>query len=79
MTLQEFIDSLGERAEAQLKKPSLRTEKTSLYYQSPMSLREQTKGNLELVMEDLVADGEEIAVSDPAFQITFRYRIVYKK
>ncbi|MCJ1354679.1 MAG: hypothetical protein MMC33_004668 [Icmadophila ericetorum] len=79
MTLQEFIDSLGERAEAQLKKPSLRTEKTSLYYQSPESLRKQTEGNLEKLIGDLIADGEEIAVSDPAFQITFRYKVAYKK
>lgn len=78
MSLLEFIESLGERAEAQLKKPTIRTEKTSLYYQSPASLEEQTRPNLPKKMSELVADGEEIAVSDPAFQITFRYRINFK-
>lgn len=78
MSLLEFIESLGERAEVQLKKPTIRTEKTSLYYQSPASLEEQTRHNLPKKMSELVADGEEIAVSDPAFQITFRYRINFK-
>lgn len=45
-TLAEFIAGLAERAEAQLKKPSLRTEATSLYYQAPRQLEEQTRPNL---------------------------------
>ena len=77
-TLQEFIESLGERAEAQLKKPTLRTEERSLYYQSPPSLEEKTRPNLSKIMSELVADGEEIAVSDPAFAITFRYQVGYQ-
>ena len=78
ITLQEFIDSLGERAESQLKKPTLRTESASLYYQAPKSLEEQTRPNLSKKMSDLVTDGEEIAVSDPAFQISFKYRVVFR-
>ncbi|MCJ1310908.1 hypothetical protein MMC25_004576 [Agyrium rufum] len=77
MTLQEFIDSLAERAEAQLKKPSLRTEKTSLYYQSPKSLEERTRPNLTKRLSELLADGEEIAVSDPAFTINFRFQLQF--
>ncbi|KAI9879959.1 MAG: hypothetical protein M1830_006267 [Pleopsidium flavum] len=79
MTLQAFIDSLAERAEAQLKRPTLRTEKTSLYYQSPPSLEEKTKPNLSKTLSELVSNGEEIAVSDPAFQINFKFKIVFKK
>ena len=79
MTLQDFIDSLGTRAEAQLKKPTIRTEKASLYYQSPVSLEKQTRPNLRKKLYALVDDGEEIAVSDPAFQITFRFRLVFMK
>ena len=78
MTLQEFIESLGERAEAQLKKPTLRTEKSSLYYQSPPSLEAQTRHNLTKKLSDLVSHGEEIAVSDPAFQIAFRFKLVFQ-
>ncbi|MCJ1378197.1 hypothetical protein MMC17_001293 [Xylographa soralifera] len=78
-TLQEFIESLAERAEAQLKRPTIRTEKASLYYQSPPSLEEQTRPNLSKKLSELVEDGEEIAVSDPAFQITFRFKLDFKR
>ncbi len=76
-TLQEFIDSLAERAEAQLKKPTLRTERTSLYSQFPPSLEEQTRPNLAKKLKELVADGEEIGVSDPAFAIAFKYKLIF--
>jgi ubiquitin-activating enzyme E1 C len=77
VTLQEFIDSLGERPEAQLKKPTLRTNETSLYYQSPPSLEEQTRPNLSKKISELVADGEEVVVSDPAFNINFRFKLAF--
>lgn len=77
MTLEAFIENLGERAEAQLKKPTLRTERASLYYQAPKSLEELTRHNLTKKLADLVEDGEEIAVSDPAFSIGFRYQLVF--
>ena len=78
MTLRDFIDSLSERAEAQLKKPTLRTEKASLYYKSPASLEEQTRPNLSKKLSELVTDGEEIAVSDPSFQIAFKYKLNFR-
>lgn len=77
MTLEAFIESLGQRAEAQLKKPTLRTQRASLYYQAPKSLEEQTRPNLGKRLSELVADGEEVAVSDPAFAIDFRYKLVF--
>ena len=76
-TLEAFIESLGQRAEAQLKKPTLRTARASLYYQAPKSLEEQTRPNLVRKLRELVTDGEEIAVSDPAFSIDFRYKLVF--
>jgi NEDD8-activating enzyme E1 len=78
MTLGEFIESLGERAEAQLKKPSMRTEEKTLYQRFPPQLEEHTRLNLRLKLSELVEDGEEIAVSDPAYTIDFRYRLVFK-
>ncbi|KAJ5460370.1 NEDD8-activating enzyme E1 catalytic subunit [Penicillium daleae] len=39
MTLGDFIESLGERAEAQLKKPSMRTEEKTLYQRFPLNWR----------------------------------------
>ncbi|PYI21944.1 NEDD8-activating enzyme E1 catalytic subunit [Aspergillus japonicus CBS 114.51] len=75
MTLEAFIEALGERPEAQLKKPSMRTEEKTLYQRFPPQLEEQTRSNLKLKLSDLIADGQEIAVSDPAYTIDFRYRL----
>ncbi|WEW58859.1 NEDD8 activating enzyme [Emydomyces testavorans] len=77
-TLQEFIDSLGERAEAQLKSPSLRSEEKTLYQRSPPQLEEQTRPNLKRKLKELLVDGEEVAVSDPAFAIDFRFKLIFK-
>ena len=78
-TLEEFLGSLAERAEAQVKKPSIRTEAKTLYVQAPKSLEEQTRPNLQKKMRDLVSDGEEVGVSDVAFTISFKFKLVYKK
>lgn len=78
MTLGEFIESLGEKAEAQLKKPSLRTEERTLYQRFPPQLEEHTRPNLRLKLGELVEHGQEIAVSDPAYTIDFRYRLHFK-
>ncbi|KAL9638354.1 MAG: hypothetical protein Q9164_001604 [Protoblastenia rupestris] len=77
MTLQEFLDTLGERPEAQLKKPSIRTGTGTLYMRFPQSLEEQTRPNLAKKLGELVTDGEEVGVSDPAFQISFKFRLVF--
>jgi NEDD8-activating enzyme E1 len=78
-TLEEFLASLAERAEAQLKKPSIRTEAKTLYMQAPKSLEEQTRPNLQKKMSELVANGEEVGVTDSAFTISFKFKLVYKK
>lgn len=77
-TLEEFIENLGERAEAQLKKPSMRTEDRTLYQRFPPQLEEHTRSNLKLRLKDLVEDGQEIAVSDPAYTIDFRFKLVFQ-
>jgi ubiquitin-activating enzyme E1 C len=74
-TLGELVESFAERPEAQLKKPNLRTEEKTLFYSSPESLRKSTEPNLAKKLSELVEDGEEIAVSDPAFDIAFRYKV----
>ncbi|KAG8527017.1 uncharacterized protein KY384_008446 [Bacidia gigantensis] len=78
VTLQEFLDSLGERPEAQLKKPSIRSGTGTLYMRFPQSLEEQTRPNLEKKLKDLVSDGEEVGVSDPAFQISFKFKLTFE-
>ncbi|KAL4868685.1 hypothetical protein BDV12DRAFT_95049 [Aspergillus spectabilis] len=76
-TLEEFIETLGERPEAQLKKPSLRTEEKTLYQRFPPQLEEQTRPHLQLKLRDLVANGQEVAVSDPAYTIDFRFQLTF--
>lgn len=78
MTLEGFIAHLAERAEAQIKKPSLRTEAKNLYTRFPPSLEEATRGNLAKKMKDMVEDGEEVGVTDLAFAIAFRFKILYE-
>jgi ubiquitin-activating enzyme E1 C len=79
LTLEEFLTGLAERPEAQLKKPSIRSEERSLYYQFPPDLQEQTRPNLAKKLSELVADGEEVAITDPAFPLQFKYKLVFQK
>lgn len=79
MTLEDFLAGLAERAEAQLKKPSIRSEAKTLYVQSPPSLEAQTRPNLSKKLKDLISDEEEVGVSDPAFTIQFKFKLVFKK
>ncbi|KAL3431064.1 hypothetical protein BDV09DRAFT_206931 [Aspergillus tetrazonus] len=76
-TLEEFIETLGERPEAQLKKPSLRTEEKTLYQRFPPQLEEQTRPHLKQKLRDLIVSGQEVAVSDPAYTIDFRFQLVF--
>lgn len=76
MTVQELVDSLAERPEAQLKKPSLRTEAKTVYYSSPPSLEAQTRSNLEKKVKEFLDEGEELAVSDAVVSgVDFRFRV----
>lgn len=79
LTLEEFLATLAERPSQQLKKPSIRTEEKTLYYQAPPSLEVQTRPNLKKKMKELVSDGEEVAVSDAAFAISFKFKLDYAK
>ena len=74
-TLGELVESFSERPESQLKKPNMRTEEKTLYYSAPESLRQQTEGNLKRKLSEMLVEGEEMAVSDPAFTIDFRYKV----
>lgn len=78
LTLQEFMDSLAARPEAQLKKPSVRAEGRTLYMQSPESLRLQTAPNLEKKLGELIGDGDEIGVTDPSLgRVDFKYKVKF--
>ncbi|KAF7932062.1 uncharacterized protein EAE97_009083 [Botrytis byssoidea] len=81
LTLQEFIDSLAHRPEAQLKKPSVRSaDNKSLYMQSPESLRVKTEHNLSRKIGEMTGDGDEVAVTDPSLgSVMFKYRLKFSR
>lgn len=74
-TLQELVEIFATRPDSQLKKPTLTTSDKSLYFSSPPSLEEQTRPNLKRKIKDLLNNGDELAVADPAYTITFRYTV----
>lgn len=79
-TLEEFIESLAARPEAQLKRPSIRSGKHTLFMQSPDSLREMTMPNLQKKLGDLIVNGEELGVSDPSLgRVDFRYKVKFSR
>lgn len=78
-TVQDLVDALAVRADAQLKKPSLRADDKTIYMQSPVSLEEATRPNLSKKLAEFVGNGDEIGVSDPAFpKAAFKFRIIFK-
>lgn len=75
ITLQEFIDSLAERPESQLKTPSIRTQEKTIYMQSPESLKLQTSSNLTKKIHELILNGQEFGITDPSLTgVSFRYK-----
>lgn len=80
LTLEEFIESLAARPEAQLKRPSIRSEEKTIYMQSPESLELKTRPNLAKKMGELIENGEEIGVSDPSLgSVNFKFRLRFSK
>ena len=78
MTLGDFVDSFAERPEAQLKKPSVRSEAKTLYMQFPPGLEESTRPNLKRKLSELLTTKEEITVTDPAFTTSFKFIVSFK-
>jgi ubiquitin-activating enzyme E1 C len=80
LTLGELLDSLADRPEAQLKKPSARAAGKTLYMRVPESLEKQTRANLDKTLAELgLADGQEITVTDPGFPtVVFKFRLRFK-
>ncbi|EQL01155.1 NEDD8-activating enzyme E1 catalytic subunit [Ophiocordyceps sinensis CO18] len=77
--LQDLVDSLAVRPEAQLKRPSIRAEGKTLYMQSPPSLEEQTRANLAKTITELgLEDGQQVVVTDPAFPLEFDFFLKFK-
>ena len=74
-TLNELLQKLCENngsgsLNLRLKAPSMTTAGKLLYMQKPPALNASTKPNLDKALSELVAEGEEIAVTDPVLQHT---------
>lgn len=82
-TLERFIESLTERQDFQIKKPSLSTStpllsgKTRLYFQAPPQFELETRPNLEKKLIDLVLEGGEITVTSTSLPFSLTIRIHY--
>ncbi|CAG8466205.1 2807_t:CDS:2 [Paraglomus brasilianum] len=64
-TVEEFIEWLKEKPDAQLKKPSLMTaDNKKIYLQAPPILERSTRPNLEKKLSSLIEDGDTIIVTD---------------
>jgi ubiquitin-activating enzyme E1 C len=58
----------GGAINLRLKKPSIVTNRgTTLYMQKPPFLEKATRPNLDKPLSDLICDGEELTITDPAF------------
>ena len=74
-TLGELVEDFATRPQTQLKSPNITTADKSLFFSTPESLRKSTEKNLDRKVVDLLSEGDEMAVSDPAFTINFRFII----
>lgn len=66
-TLNELIQLLRD-GNLRLKSPSMTTISKTLYMQKPPALEKATRPNLNKPVSELVADGEEIAITDPMLE-----------
>lgn len=73
-TLQVLIEELMESEQVQMKRPSLRTSTKNLFMQSPDQLRKLTEPNLTELVINLVDEGEEVILTDPALPLALKFR-----
>ncbi|KAL9060454.1 MAG: hypothetical protein Q9162_000627 [Coniocarpon cinnabarinum] len=83
-TLQELLDHLKSQgpgdseAGQRFQNPSLTSGEHNLYLPNPPQLEQLTRPNLKRKLTELVSDGQELAISDPAYQNQFRFRLTYR-
>ncbi|KAJ1836132.1 NEDD8 activating enzyme [Coemansia sp. RSA 2706] len=74
-TLEDLITALKEHGTFQLKAPSLTFGDTSLYFQNPKMLEEQTRPNLAKSLKDLFDSGSTLTVTDPTLPTSLRITV----
>lgn len=64
---------------SQIKKPSISLASGQpLFWQAPLQLYEQTKGNLEKTLGELLEDGDEVTVTDKALPFKLELKIMFE-
>ena len=78
-TLQMLLDSFRKHEERPFEAPSLSSGGRSLYYSQPLSLAEATRPNLKRKLGELLEEGGELAVSNPAYQTQFKFKLSFRE
>ena len=74
--LSDFMQHLSDSSLFQLKKPSLTSDRSTLYMQKPPQLEQITRPNLNKLFSELIASGEVITVTDPMLtDVVLSFRI----
>lgn len=68
----------GGESVSRFAKPSLSTGEKSLFYSEPAALFESTRGNLKRKLRDMVDEGEELSVADPAFERQWKFKVSFR-
>ncbi|KAI0034014.1 hypothetical protein K488DRAFT_77496 [Vararia minispora EC-137] len=76
-SVERLIEMLVEKQDIQIKKPSLSTPTTNIYFQAPPQLEEATRPNLERLVSDLVPEGGEVTVTATTLPFSLSLRITY--
>ncbi|KAK9378046.1 uncharacterized protein V2V93DRAFT_376925 [Kockiozyma suomiensis] len=75
--LDELMEKLTATQAVRIKTPSLRTAEKNLYLRFPPQLEEATRPNLAKKVSELIQNGEEVSVTDPALPFSIKLRIRY--
>ncbi|KAG0035451.1 hypothetical protein BGZ81_007997 [Podila clonocystis] len=76
-TLDELMDYLKEKPDAQLKKPSFSLGGKPLYMQAPKQLEEALRPNLSKPLAELFSSGDEISVTDSTLPFSLQLQITF--
>ncbi|KAF9053830.1 hypothetical protein BDZ89DRAFT_1056385 [Hymenopellis radicata] len=76
-TVEELIEMLTEKQDIQIKKPSLSTPTSQIYFQAPPQLEAATRPNLIKKVSELVPDKGEVTVTATTLPFSLSLRILY--
>jgi len=76
-TVDRFMEALMERQDIQIKKPSLSSGATQIYFQAPPQLEAATRPNLEKKLSELVPDGGDVTVTSRTLPFNLSLRVTY--